>query len=205
MTLLGLLTAPVAAAAQAVPGPAGVQGGSHVVEGQSQAVTLPVTASIGMACSFGAQAPSGRHSDADLTDGLTQHDFPLNLECTGPFKVGVVSTNGGLFANGATAPSGYTNKADYDVTLNVVRGTLVNPAQGAVTSSCTASALTSASASPCGFRGDAAIGQGLAIPGASFRQTGSFLRVSGPAPTNNLLVASNAYADTLTITVSATP
>jgi hypothetical protein len=164
-------------------------------------LSVPVTASIGGACGFktGA-APSGSRDVGEL-NGSFSEDFPFTLECTGPLRMAVVSANGGLLASTGTLPGGYTNTAPYAVSLHI------EGQGGAITNgSCDAATLTALASSACSFRGPASTSQGLRLGVASYQIPGSYLRVSSPGYSSpSILVASNTYTDTLTVTLSASP
>lgn len=163
-------------------------------------LTVPVTATVGGQCGF-STAPNGSHHDNDLTDGIPNVDFPFVLECTVASRVAIVSSNGGLKASAGVIPVGYTDLVPYNVLLNLV-GDSVSPVSGA----CAAASLSATSGAPCSFRGPASTTVGMNLPGSSVGQTGSYVRVSAPGYTSgDIFVASNTYADTLTVTVSASP
>jgi hypothetical protein len=183
--LIGLMTVGTAHA-QSVQ--TAYAGGNPVV------LTIPVTASVGGRCGFATTAaPSGNyHQDNFDQLGLAaQFDFSLN--CTGPSRVAVRSANGGLLTNAAVA-TGYTNKADYQVTLNLA----ANDGSKAE-ATCAASALITGSA--CAFAGEATTSQGLKLASAAVNQPGSYIRISAPPATGSTLVE-GSYSDSLTVTVS---
>ena len=67
---------------------------------------------------------------------------------------------------------------------------------------CQSPTLT-AGAGGCVFRGPATATTGLRLPGASGRRPGSFIRISSPGYSEPaILIASNSYADRLTVTIS---
>ena len=188
LILLAGLTWTGAAQAQSVQ--TAYAGGSPVV------LTIPVTASVGGRCGFADGAlPSGSFSkdDFDQTGFAAQFDFALN--CTGPSRVAVSSSNGGLQTTAAVV-DGYRNKADYQVSLLL----LANNGTKAE-ASCSASAL--ASGGTCGFGGKASTTQGLQLASAAVNQAGSYLRISAPAQgTGSSVLVAGSYSDVLTITVS---
>ena len=158
-------------------------------------LTINVTASVAAQCGF-STAPSGTHNEPNFDDHAWTHSFGFALDCSIPARVGVVSTNGGLLLNSAPPlPTGYTSLAPYSVELNVVRNAGA-PANG----TCLVADLVSGGT--CGFRGPAAVGQGLSVPTASNNQPGTFLRVFAPAYTGTDILPNGNYADTLTVTVS---
>jgi hypothetical protein len=165
-------------------------GGSPVV------LTIPVTASVGGRCGFvDGSAPSGslNQNDFDRTGFSAQFNFALN--CTGPSRVAVSSSNGGLLTN-AAVPIGYRNKADYQVSLSLLAN---NGTKAEAT--CAASAL--ATGGSCTFAGKASTTQGLQLASAAVNQPGSYMRVSAPAQaTGSAVLVAGSYADVLTVTVS---
>ena len=167
-----------------------------VYENNPATLTVFVTATVGGRCSF-LTAPSGSHDEPNFDDHSWTHDFTFTLDCTGPSRVAVVSTNGGL-KTGGSAPVGYTTLAPYDVALNVVRN-----AGAPVTASCAAATLSTGGG--CSFIGPVSTTQGLYVPTSSTNQVGSYLRVSAPAYAGASQLVSGNYADTLTVTVSAAP
>jgi hypothetical protein len=169
-----------------------------VGQGSPNQITLsiPVTASVGGRCGFAA-APSGSHNEPDFdTHGWTR-DFAFVLDCNGPSRVAVVSTNGGLLTPGSV-PTGYATKAPYQVTVNLV------PNSGSpATATCEAADLTAAGA--CSFRGPASNTVGLRLGSTSSSASGSYIRVSAPAYSGVNTLVNGTYSDTLTITLSASP
>ena len=165
-------------------------GGSPVV------LTIPVTASVGGRCGFAEGAvPSGSFNkdNFDRTGFSAQFDFSLN--CTGPSRVAVSSSNGGL-QTAAGAPTGYRNKADYQVSLLLL-------ANNGTRAEATCAASTLASGGSCGFAGKASTTQGLQLASAAVNQPGSYLRISAPAQsTASSVLVAGSYSDVLTITVS---
>ena len=110
--------------------------------------------------------------------------------------VEVVSTNGGLKTAGS-APTGYSTLAPYDVTLNLVGSS--------ATANQTCQVATLVTGSTCTFLGPASTAQGLRLASNSINQTGTYLRVSAPPYAGATQLVSGNYADTLTVTVSASP
>ncbi len=163
----------------------------------SIALSIPVTASVGGRCSFKTgSAPSGTYNQPDFDLTGLNHDFPFQLDCTGASRVAVVSANGGLKTAG-TAGAGYLTLAPYKVDLNLVGNTQT------VTANCQVATLLAGSS--CSFVGPASTAQGLRLPGASFNQNGSYLRVSAPAYSGANVLVAGTYSDTLTVTVSVAP
>jgi len=165
-------------------------------------LSIDVLASVGGRCGFAEnQAPEGSFDQRNFdVTGFTE-DFPFVLNCTGPSRVAVVSSNGGLKTAG-TAPAGYSVLAPYDVSLHLVSNT-----SEVADATCPASALVAGTGSCATFRGAASATQGLRIGAASTNQTGSYLRVAAnpyDQAVGPTLVAGE-YADTLTVTLSASP
>jgi len=161
-------------------------------------LSIPVTASVGGQCGF-STAPTGSYHDPDLTDGFGNQDFPFTLQCTVASRVAVVSSNGGLKTSIGAVPSGYTDLVPYNVELNLVGDSGVTPQ----TALCAVANLVAAGS--CTFRGPANTATGLRLDGPSNNQVGSFVRVSAPGMGSSIFVASNGYADTLTVTLSPSP
>jgi hypothetical protein len=159
-------------------------------------LAIPVTASIAVSCSF-ATAPAGTFSAGEISPGFS-HDFPFTVACNTPFRVAVVSQNGGLSAP-VTPPPGYAAAAPYDIRLALVGDTGVVP----VNATCTAASLSAASPSPCAFRGPASAVSGLMLGGRSSGVAGSYLRVSAPVYRGVTLIASPDYRDVLIVTLAA--
>lgn len=161
-------------------------------------LSIPVTASVGGRCGFATTGvPNGSH-DFGAVDRTSpaSHDFAFTLECTGPSRVAVVSTQGGLRNGAAVAGSGYTNIAAYDVTLNLVGSS------STATASCTAAQLVALASGCTTFRGPASLTQGLRLASPSVNIPGNYLRVTLPAYAGTDVLMSGNYQDTLTITVS---
>lgn len=196
--MIALLVALVTALAAA---PASAQLSSTVYEGGSLPLTIPVTASVGGRCQFATDAaPSGSYDAGAIDTGAWTHDFGFTIDCNTAARVAVVSLNGGLKVPGTITDPGYLGLAPYTVTLNLDGNTVDAGA------SCLVEALKATSAGPCSFRGPASTTAGLRLAGPSQNQTQSYLRVSAPAYTGpGTLISSNAYADTLTITIAAAP
>lgn len=164
-------------------------------------LSVPVTASVGGVCGFAsANAPSGTFSAGDITQAWSVA-VNFQLDCNVASRVAIVSANGGLLAPGTPA-TGYTNKAPYTVGL-VLNGTA--NATTATGSCAAANLVTGGSCST--LLGPSSATQGLRLTGPSVGAT-STLTLSAPIyPGPNILIASaaNAYTDTLTVTISASP
>ncbi|TMJ11572.1 MAG: hypothetical protein E6G94_15640 [Alphaproteobacteria bacterium] len=173
-------------------------------EGNPNNIQLPidVIASVGGRCGFAVSgAPSGSFDQRNFDVTGFTHDFLFSLNCTGPARVGVVSSNGGLKTSGAV-PAGYSAVAPYNVSLHLVSNTAA-VADG----TCAVATLIAGTGTCAAFLGPASSTQGLRISAPSTNQTGSYLRVVAAAynqVTGPTLVAGE-YADTLTITLSAAP
>lgn len=159
-------------------------------------VGIPVTASVGGSCGF-STAPNASYNLPELDTGFTR-DTGFVLNCNAASRMAVVSANGGLKSS-APIVTGYTNLAPYTVALRM------NGNAGLFSeASCAAADLTSTAAAPCTFRGPVTPSVGLKLNGPSVAQSGSYVRVSAPVYSGAAtLVASTAYADTLTVTLGA--
>jgi hypothetical protein len=163
--------------------------------GQPVELTIPVTASVGGRCGFAeGAAPTGTYTQADFDRQGLAGQFDFSLNCTGPSRVAITSANGGLLTN-ASVPTGYANKADYSVTLNLV-------ANDGSSAQATCSASTLVSGSACAFAGAATTSQGLRLGSAAVNQAGSYIRVSAPARSGSTVLVEGTYTDALTVTVS---
>lgn len=193
LSLAAAMLCGTAAKAQNVPGTAYYGGNpSNIV------LTVPVIATVGGRCGFATNgAPSGTYNIPGTIDATTwSNQFPFTLECTGPFRIAVVSTNGGLKTTPTSDP-GYTDTAPYNVLVNVARS------GGTTQGTCTAADLKATASTTCDLRGTASPTVGMSVPFPSYQLSGSYLQVSAPAytATNPLLIA-GSYTDTLTVTVS---
>lgn len=163
----------------------------------SVSLSVDITARVEATCGF-AQAPSGEYDLGDLTLAF-EKVAPLQVECSSPFRVGVVAARGALSADGVGPVPGYANQIPYEVMLNIATN-----AGAPVSAQCAASGLTAAGA--CGFKGPASGSQGLSVAQPSVGQNGSFIRVRSPggAPYAgpSVPLAANNYTDTLTVTIS---
>lgn len=202
MRKLPFIIAAAISAATCVAAPAAAQttayaAGDGVAGPIDIRLSIPVTASVGGRCSFAAgRAPSGDFNQPNFDVVGLDFSVPFDLECTGPSRVAVVSTNGGLKAAGTAVP-GYSALAPYNVTLNLAGSSL--------TASETCSADTLVPGSTCAFLGPATTAQGLRLAAASLNQTGTSLRVSAAPYTAPLQLIEGTYSDTLVVTVSASP
>ena len=168
-----------------------------VYYGDSATLTVPVTATIGVSCGFAStDIPSGSYDAGAIDETAWQHDFTFTLQCTGPSRIGVVSSNGGLETSPDPSISGYTSLAPYTVALHVVRD------GGTTDGSCLAADLEASSTATCDLRGTASDSVGLLVPSMSYDETGSYLRVSAPAYSGSDVLVTGSYSDTLTVTVS---
>lgn len=167
----------------------------------SRAVTtlsVNVTASVSTSCSFSAGGvPGGTYSIGSVERAFLL-DVPFSLHCNSPSRVGVVSDNGGLQAAGVpSVPAGYSSLAPYQITLR-----LAGDAGSSSQATCESPTVVTGAAG-CVFRGPATAAAGLRLPGPSKDAPGSFIRISSPGYSDPAtLVASNSYADRLTVTIS---
>lgn len=182
-----------------------------VGDGSPNSIALPVqvTASVGGHCGFATgSAPSGSVNQGNFDTAGFDRSFTFKLDCTGPSRVGVVSSNGGLLTGGSV-PTGYTTKAPYDVQLSLV-GNSTN-----VSSTCGASDLVAGGTSCAptyvtggannNFTGPASTSKGLRLTGAATSGNDSTIRVVALAYAGSAILTNGTYNDTLTITVSAAP
>ncbi len=173
---------------------------------------IEVRASIGGRCGFATgQAPNGTVNAPNFDTMGFDQSFNFILDCTGAFRVGVVSTNGGLLTAGAV-PTGYANKAPYDVQLNLRNDANTVTASSAceaaqllasnVATTCTAKYLTGGS----NIAGPASTTKGLRVNGAATSSTtNQTIRVKANTYADPDVLVSGNYTDTLTITVSTAP
>lgn len=160
-------------------------------------LSIPVTASVGGRCGFAdGLAPSGNFNQPDFDVVGLDFTVPFTLECTGPSRVAVVSTNGGLKTAATPAP-GYAALAPYNVTLNLAGSNLT------ATATCSADTLTTGST--CGFLGPATTTRGLRLAASSLNQSGTSMRITAAPYTNPAQLVQGTYSDTLIVTISASP
>lgn len=170
--------------------------GGYVYPGPANAIiNIDVKASVGGTCGFATNgAPNASFTGLPIEAGWTRQ-VPFTAECTAPWRIAVSSLNGAL-KNAATVPVGYTNKAAYDVALNVASD------GGTVTGTCPVAQIDQAlGSSPCNFKGTASTTNGLQVL-RSFGLAGSFIQMTAPAYSGSDVLYSGNYSDTLTVTVS---
>ena len=168
----------------------------YVYPGPANAIiNIDVKASVGGTCGFATNgAPNASFTGLPIEAGWTRQ-VPFTAECTAPWRIAVSSQNGAML-NSTTVPTGYTNKAAYDVALNVASDS------GTVTGTCPVAQLDQAlGSSPCNFKGTASTTNGLQVP-RSFDLSGSYIQMTAPAYTGTDVLYSGTYSDTLTVTVS---
>jgi len=158
-------------------------------------INIDVKASVGGTCGFATNgAPNASFTGLPIEAGWTRQ-VPFTAECTAPWRIAVSSLNGAL-KNASTVPVGYTNKAAYDVALNVASD------GGTVTGTCPVAQIDQAlGSSPCNFKGTASTTNGLQVL-RSFGLAGSFIQMTAPAYSGSDVLYSGSYSDTLTVTVS---
>ena len=191
---LGAFLAAMPWAARAQTSGQAVYGGSP----REVSLSVNVTASVSASCAFSTgAAPSGTYSVGDV-EGAYSLDVAFSLRCNSPSRVGVVSDNGGMKAAGVpSVPAGYAVLAPYQITLS-----LAGSAGDTASATCESPTLI-AGAGGCVFRGPASATAGLRLPGPSQDAPGSFIRISSQGYSDPaILVASDAYADRLTVTIS---
>jgi hypothetical protein len=194
---LFLAGAPVAPAAAQTTAYAPGQGSPNQIQ-----LNIDVIASVGGRCGFAdLGTPSGSFDKRNFDVTGFTHDFLFSLNCTGPARIAVVSSNGGLKTAGS-APSGYSVLAPYDVSVHLVSNTAA-----VADATCAAGTLIAGTGTCAAFRGPVTATQGLRIAAASTNQTGSYLRVAAVAYNQAVgpTLIAGEYADTLTITLSAAP
>jgi hypothetical protein len=173
---------------------------------------IEVRASVGGRCGFATgQAPNGSVSAPNFDTLGFDQSFNFVVDCTGAFRVGVISTSGGL-VTGGIVPTGYANKAPYDVQLSLRNdgGTVTasSACQAAEllstngATSCTAKYLTGG----LNIAGPAGTTKGLRINGAATSlATNQIIRVKANAYAEATVLTAGTYTDTLTVTVSTAP
>jgi hypothetical protein len=174
--------------------------GQAVYAGSPSEITLSVnvTASVSASCAFSTGgAPGGTYSVGNV-EAAYSLDVTFSLRCNSPSRVGIVSDHGGLQAGDVpTAPPGYARLAPYQITLR-----LSGDAGSSAQATCLSPTLV-AGAGGCVFRGPATATTGLRLPGPSNSSPGSHIRISSTGYSDPaILVASNSYADRLTVTIS---
>jgi hypothetical protein len=164
-------------------------------------VGVLVTAEIPSSCGT-TTLPNATVNVGELNAVIANTQVALTINCSAAFRMGLVSSNGGL-RSGVAAPAGYTNLRDYNVSLHIVDNTLA----GNDSSTCHASQLTTGSSACLNLIGPAtSSAPGFRVANASNNQSGSYLLISNTALTgSNILVSDNGYTDTLTITLTAAP
>jgi hypothetical protein len=185
--------------AQSQPGTAYAPGDGSP---NSQALTVNVLASVGGRCGFAdLGTPSGTFDQRNFDVTGFSHDFLFSLNCTGPARVAVVSSNGGL-KTGGVAQAGYLALAPYNISVHLVSNT---PATADAT--CAAATLVAGTGTCSALLGPVSDTQGLRIGSPSTNQTGSYLRVAASAYNQVVgpTLIAGEYADTLTITLKAVP
>jgi len=184
-----------------LPSTAMAQTSGQAVYGKSPSsvtLTVNVRASVSSSCTFSAgAAPSGTYSVGNV-EGAYSIDVDFSLRCNTPSRVGIVSDNGGLRAAGVpSVPTGYARLAPYQIMLR-----LAGDAGSTAQATCQSPTLT-AETGGCIFRGPATTTRGLRLPGPSRDAPGSLIRISSEGYSEPaILIASNAYADRLTVTIS---
>lgn len=186
------------AAAWAFPATAQIAGETTYYAPNPRVISVPVIATVGGHCGFASgAAPSGTYN-IGAPDGATWTvNVPFTLDCTGPSRVAVVSTSGGLSNTTPVSAPGYGNLAPYSVTLNLVGST------STANQTCAVSTLAASSGSPCTFRGPVSTTQGLLLNNPSVGLSGTYIQASAPAYPGTPVLIDGPYSDTLTVTVSA--
>lgn len=181
-----------ALAQSTIPGPT-------VYVGGARSLPIPVTASVGGRCGFAdGAAPSGSHDVGLIDRQAWAHQFPFTLNCNGASRVAVTSANGGLRTATSPGDPGYLGLAPYTVTLNLVGAGGAN-----ALAQCAVATLAVGAVGSCTFQGAATQDVGLLMSSPSQNLAGSYLQVDAPAYAGPGVLVQGAYADTLTVTVSA--
>lgn len=159
-------------------------------------IAVPVIATVGGRCGFATGgAPSGTKDAGAIDENAWFRDYGFTLECTGPSRLAITSTNGGLKTAGGSVP-GYAVMAPYDVAVSITRG-------GGITSgNCPASELLEGATGNCALRGTASPTVGLFVASPSFALSGSYIRLSAPAYSGPGVLVAGSYGDTLKVTIS---
>ena len=200
------------AAAQDISATVYAPGDNPPGSGAGTSITLTpiyVRASVGGRCGFAeTQAPQGGVNQPLFDETGFDATFDFVLECTGPARVAVVSTYGGLFQD-TMLPAGYTNIAPYDVGLALAGDDRVTAA-----ASCEAASLVAGSTScstayggaggtQTNFTGPADEDAGLLLDGPSTTGAVSSIRVLAAPYNGTEVLTSGTYRDFLTVTLSA--
>lgn len=161
----------------------------------SLSFAIPITASVTSRCGFAA-APSGTFNAGAIDRASWSNDFAFTLDCNGPSRIAIVSSNAGLKADLPQPVPGFANLAPYSVAVSIARN------GGTTIASCAAAQLAADAGSACPLAGTASATQGLLIPAGSSGLPGSFMRVSAPAYAGSNVLVSGSYTDTLTVTIA---
>ncbi|WP_231568241.1 hypothetical protein [Novosphingobium malaysiense] len=163
----------------------------------SATINIDVMASIGGRCGFAANgAPNGTVNAGAIDTSAWSGQVPFVAECTAPWRIAVSSQNGALAAGVGAGSTGYTDRAPYTVSLNVVAD------DSTVTSTCPVAQIEQGiSGSTCDFNGTASASNGLLVS-RSYDQNGSYIEVGAPAYAGTDMLVSGTYSDTLTVTIS---
>ena len=158
-------------------------------------IAIDVKASVGGTCGFATNgAPNASFTGLPIEAGWTRQ-VPFTVECTAPWRIAVSSQNGAM-KSATSASTGYSNKAAYDVALNV------SSDGGTVASTCPVAQIDQAlGSSSCDFKGTASTTNGLKVL-RSFDLAGSFIKMTAPVYNGTDVLVSGSYSDTLTVTVS---
>lgn len=166
------------------------------VPGPSSAkLQIVVRASVGGSCGFASgSAPSGTVNAGAIDTTAWNSQVSFVPECTAPWRIAVMSQNGGLLTATPAPTSGFRNLAPYTVALHVVHDTAV------IDANCEAKDLASPNGG-CAFQGVASAENGLQVPRA-YNTSGSYLQASAPAFQGQDVLVAGIYQDVLTVTVS---
>ena len=209
--LAGLVSVGGTASAQDISVTVYAPGDEPPGSGAGNSITLsPIydRASVSNRCGFAdGQVPDGTVNQPNFDVTGFDSTFDFVIDCTGPSRVGVVSSNGGLFQS-ATLDSGYTNLAPYDVGL-----ALAGDGGATATASCEAASLAAgvttcttayggAGGPQTNFTGPADETTGLLLNATSTTGSVSSIRVLAAAYAGSDVLVAGSYEDVLTVTLS---
>lgn len=164
------------------------------------ALSIPVTAQVAPTCTSPILSTANIELGA-LDRVLPETQVTLNIQCSGAFRIGLVSSNGGL-RTAMAAPSGYSSLRDYNLALHIRDNTNAET----VSLTCPASSLTATAVSSncsANLRGPATgLSPGFKVNAPSNGKA-CYLLISNVPLGPNTLVAATDYTDTLTINVTA--
>lgn len=162
--------------------------------------SIPVTAQVLPTCTSPI-LPTTNIDLGALDRVLPETQITLNIQCSGAFRIGLVSSNGGL-KTAVAPPVGYSGLRDYNLALYIRDNTNADT----VSLTCPASSLAAtAVSSSCSanLRGPATgLSPGFKVNSPSNGKACYLLISNAPLGTNTLVAATD-YTDILTINVTA--